>query len=116
MPTVNCVLVGLVLLKKVAELDTLRRTSILAARAAFAATTRMEQQVAALRAELGDEARLALAAAEAAYAEGEITLLEWLDAVRAYQEAEASYAQLSAQALIQRATLMRTLGLPVTEE
>ena len=102
--------------RKVAELDTLRRTSILAARAAFAATTRMEQQVAALRAELGDEARLALAAAEAAYAEGEITLLEWLDAVRAYQEAEASYAQLSAQALIQRATLMRTLGLPVTEE
>ena len=102
--------------RSTAEVAVLQRSLALTARSALEATTRIEQQVTALRAELGEEARLALTAAEAAYAEGEITLIEWLDAARAYQEAEASYARLTAQALIQRATLLRTLGLPITGE
>ena len=102
--------------RRTAEVEALERSLALTAHAALAATTTIEQQVAALRAELGEESRLALTAAEVAHAEGEITLIEWLDAVRAYQEAEASFARLSAQALIQRATLLRTLGLPITEE
>jgi outer membrane protein, heavy metal efflux system len=102
--------------RRTAEVEALQRTLALTARAAFAATNTIEQQVEALRAELGEESRLALTAAEVAYAEGEITLIEWLDAVRAYQEAGASYAGLSAHALIQRATLLRMLGLPISEE
>jgi len=77
---------------------------------AWSAVLAAETQLEALRPQLGSEASAALAAAEAAYAEGEITLVEWLDAVRAYQEAEASYASLRAETVIQRAALERAVG------
>jgi cobalt-zinc-cadmium efflux system outer membrane protein len=70
-----------------------------------------EARVAALDAQLGDEAQAALRAAEAAFAEGEITLVDWLDAVRAYQEAEAAYALVVAESVMQRADLERLLGV-----
>lgn len=63
--------------------------------------------------ELGAESRAALRAAQVAYAEGEITLVEWLDAVRAYRETEASFALLEAEVLIRRAALERALGTPI---
>jgi len=69
-----------------------------------------ELQLITLRPQLGAEAAAALRAAETAYGEGEITLVEWLDAVRAYQEAEASFAALQAEYIIQRAALERAVG------
>lgn len=74
-----------------------------------------DQQQAALRAQLGPEAEAALLAAEVAFAEGEISLLEWLDAVRAYQEAEAVFANVLAESYTQRAALERLLGVPLIQ-
>jgi outer membrane protein, heavy metal efflux system len=76
------------------------------------ATRSADRQQAALRAQLGAEAEAALQAAEVAFAEGEITLIEWLDAVRAYQEAEAAFANVLAESYNQRAALERLLGVP----
>ena len=74
-----------------------------------------DRQQAALRAQLGPEAEAALQAAEVAFAEGEITLLEWLDAVRAYQEAEAAFADVLAESYTQRAALERLLAVPLIQ-
>jgi cobalt-zinc-cadmium efflux system outer membrane protein len=74
-----------------------------------------DRQQAALRAQLGPEAEAALQAAEVAFAEGEITLLEWLDAVRAYQEAEAAFANVLAESYTQRAALERLLAVPLIQ-
>lgn len=97
--------------REAAETEARRRQVAREAREAYEAVRRTDEQVASLRAQLGDEARAALRAAEAAYAEGEITLVEWLDAVRAYQEAEAAYARLLAESFTQRAALERLLGV-----
>ena len=40
-------------------------------------------------------------------------LVEWLDAVRAYNEAQSTFAVLKADYLIQRATLERAVGSSV---
>lgn len=93
-----------------AELAALHRRVAREVEQAWAAARAVEQEVELLRPQLGGEARAALTAAEAAYAEGEIALVEWLDAVRAYQEAEASFATLQAESLIQRAALERAVG------
>jgi outer membrane protein, heavy metal efflux system len=73
-----------------------------------------ETQRAALAPHLGDGARVALRAVQASYAEGEITLAEWLDAVRAYQDAESTYVALQADVAIGRAALERAVGAPQT--
>ncbi|MEK6611920.1 MAG: TolC family protein, partial [Gemmatimonadota bacterium] len=72
-----------------------------------------QAQQARLACELGAETRTALTAAQVAYTEGEITLVEWLDAVRAYRETEASFASLGAEVLIRRAALERAVGAPI---
>jgi outer membrane protein TolC len=77
---------------------------------ALDAVNRTDEQLEILRSQLGSEGNTALRAAEAAYAEGEITLLEWLDAVRAYQEAQLSVSNLTAEAIAQRAALERSTG------
>jgi len=94
-----------------AEAAGLRRRIAQQVDLAWAGVQSVEIQLAVLRPQLGAEARAALTAAETAYAEGEILLLEWLDAVRAYQEAEASFASLQADYIIQRAALERAVGL-----
>lgn len=71
----------------------------------------LDSQLALLAIPLGTEALAALRGAETAYLEGEISLLEWLDAVRAYQEAEVAYANILAEAIVQRAALERLLGI-----
>lgn len=88
----------------------LRRRIVQQVEQAWAGVTAAEAQLDALRPQLGREARAALTAAEAAYAEGEIALVEWLDAVRAYHEAETSFASLQADYVIQRAALERAVG------
>ena len=70
----------------------------------------MTEQLDALRPLLGADAQLALQAAGTAYAEGEISLVAWLDAVRAYHEAQSSFAILQADHVIRLMTLERAVG------
>ena len=79
---------------------------------AWAALNTVEEQLAVIGPELGESSQAALRAAEAAYLEGEISLVDWLDAVRAYQEAESSFATLQAESVIRRAALERAVGAP----
>jgi len=76
----------------------------------------IDVQLEALRPQLGDQTRAAMRAVQAAYSEGEITLVEWLDAVRAYQEAESTYATLLAEAVVRRAALERAIGASLTAD
>jgi outer membrane protein TolC len=80
------------------------------------ARTRFEtasQQLDVIRPYLGAEAELALRAARAAYEEGEAPLIEWLDAVRAYHEAQTTFATVEADHFVQRAALELAAGGPV---
>jgi outer membrane protein, heavy metal efflux system len=67
-------------------------------------------QLVELDRQLGDEAGKARRAAQAAYAEGEISLVEWLDAARAYQEAQTTYVSLWSEYVTRRAALERLTG------
>ena len=77
---------------------------------AYAMHQLLAVQVTELSQQLGDEARKARNAAATAYAEGEIGLLDWLDAVRAYYEAESSYLTLWSESIARRAALERATG------
>jgi outer membrane protein, heavy metal efflux system len=96
---------------RAAELERLRRQTVLEIEDAYATHQSLSGQLIELRSQLGEEARKARRSAEAAYAEGEISLLEWLDSVRAYQEAEAAYATLWSEYVTRRAALERLTGL-----
>jgi len=96
--------------RRVAERESLRRRIANEVMEAHAALTAAEQQIALLAPQLGVRAAAALRSAQLAYAEGEITLLEWLDAVRAYHEAESVYASLVGETMILRAALERSVG------
>lgn len=89
----------------------LERRVELEVREALSALDALEDQLAALTPALGALASATVRAAEAAYTEGEIPLVEWLDAVRARQEAEASLAALRAESIIRRSALDRAIGL-----
>ena len=96
-----------------AEMAALRRRiarEVIEARDAWAAA---REQIAALAPHLGTESGEALQAAQVAYTEGEISLVEWLDAVRAYQEAEASVATVRAELLVRLAALERAAAVPL---
>ncbi|HVF38755.1 MAG TPA: TolC family protein [Gemmatimonadaceae bacterium] len=96
-----------------ANRETLRRQIVREVRDAYNALVTVEQQRAILAPQLGAPAASALRSAHVAYSEGEITLLEWLDAVRAYHEAESTYSNLVAESLIRRATLERVVASPL---
>ncbi|MCC7324127.1 MAG: TolC family protein [Gemmatimonadaceae bacterium] len=70
----------------------------------------VEAQRAALAPQLGEEGRAAIRAIQASYAEGEVTLVEWLDAMRAYQEAESTLVTLQGEVAVRRAALARAVG------
>jgi cobalt-zinc-cadmium efflux system outer membrane protein len=97
-----------------AEVDGLRRRVAREVAEALDAWQSVEEPLRALQPQLGDAASRAMRAVQVAYDEGEITLLEWLDAVRAWQEAESSLIALRAEALIRRAALARAVGAPFT--
>jgi outer membrane protein, heavy metal efflux system len=80
---------------------------------AAAALRAAEEERTLLAAQVGPATDAAMRAVRVAYGEGEITLVEWLDAVRAYQEAEATYVTLQAEAAIRRAALERAVGAPL---
>ena len=78
---------------------------------AYASHQSLAAQLAELQGRLGEDAAAARRAAQVAYAEGEISLLEWLDSVRAYQEAESTYVTLWSEYVTRRAALERLTGL-----
>jgi outer membrane protein, heavy metal efflux system len=96
-------------------LERQRRAAATDVRAAAARHAALETQLAALDRELGDEAARALRSAEVAYTEGDIPLLAWLDAVRAYYEAAITRTELWTGLLEQRAALERLTGLSLFE-
>jgi cobalt-zinc-cadmium efflux system outer membrane protein len=96
--------------RQAAEVATLRRQTVREVRAAFDAHQALAGQLTALDAELGAEAASARRSAATAYAEGELSLLEWLDSVRAYQEAESTYITLWSEYIARRAALERATG------
>ena len=92
------------------EVESIRRDTRLEVVAAYESQQVIGGALALLSAELGDNAMKARGAAEVAYREGEIGLLEWLDAVRAFAEAEATYATMLAEYFTRRAALERAVG------
>lgn len=87
------------------------RTARREALATAAQATALAERHAALSARLGPEAERARAAADAAFAGGEMTLLEWLDAVRAFHEAAVEATNLAADFVARVAELERLTGL-----
>jgi len=75
-----------------------------------------EQQLERLTPQVSADASATLRAAQAAYAEGEITLLEWLDAARAYQEVESGFANLQSEYLVRAAALARAVGTTLIQD
>lgn len=101
--------------RRLAEAEGARRRVVREVEETFAGLTALSDELEALRPQLGPEAHFALRAAAVAYTEGEVSLLEWLDAVRAYQEAESSFATLQAEYTIRRAALERAVGAPLSQ-
>ena len=101
--------------RRVAEAELVRRRVVREVAEAYDGYRALEAQLAILAPELSGETRVAMRAVEVAYTEGEATVVEWLDAVRAYQEAESSFATLRAERMIRRAALQRALGVPLTQ-
>lgn len=102
--------------RRAAEVDIVRRRVLREAEEAYAALLAAEEEVVRLSPALGPEAAAALRAAETAYTEGEISLVEWLDAVRAYHEAESIFVTLHAELHVRRAALGRATGGTPSED
>jgi cobalt-zinc-cadmium efflux system outer membrane protein len=96
--------------QQIAEVEAQRRRIMSEVADAYDAYRSAQEQLILLAPQLGPESQAALRAAQVAYAEGEISLVEWLDAMRAYREAESSFATLQAEAAIRRANLERAVG------
>lgn len=96
-----------------ADIEAARRRVAREVAEALDALRTAEAQRAALAPHVGEEARLVVRAVQASYAEGEITLVEWLDAVRAYLDAESTYLTLQAEVVVRRAALARAVGAPL---
>lgn len=94
-----------------AEVDSARRRVSREVLDALSALRSTEAERAALQPFAGAESRLALRGVQAAYAEGEITLTEWLEAVRAWQETELALMTLTTDITLRRVDLARAVGL-----
>jgi outer membrane protein, heavy metal efflux system len=94
-----------------AEADVARRQVSREVLDAVSALRSSDAERRALQPFAGAESRLALRAVQAAYAEGEITLTEWLEAVRAWQETEFALLTLTTDIALRRAALARAVGL-----
>jgi cobalt-zinc-cadmium efflux system outer membrane protein len=99
--------------RRTSEVVSLERQTARDVRTAHAAHQALAQELALLSAQLGEEAVAARRSADAAFAEGEIGLLEWLDSVRAYHDAEATLVTLWAEYIARRAALERASGTPL---
>lgn len=93
-----------------AEVDTARRRVSREVLDGLSALQSAEAERAALQPFAGAESRLALRGVQAAYAEGEIPLTEWLEAVRAWQETELALMTLTTDITLRRVDLARAVG------
>jgi cobalt-zinc-cadmium efflux system outer membrane protein len=96
-----------------AEADVVRRRVRSEVQEALSALRSALAERALLQPFAGIESRLALRAVQAAYAEGEIPLTEWLGAVRAWQETELALLTLSTDIAQRRIALARAAGIPL---
>ena len=101
--------------RRIAEGEVVRRQAVREVTEAYVAHHALAEQLALLRSTLGEEAAAALRAAEVSYGEGEMTLVAWLDAVRAYQDAELTYTSLLADYMTSRAALERAVGVSLRD-
>ena len=99
-----------------ADLASVRLRVTREVRAAAEAFHAAQEQLGAVGAAVQADAAAALRSAQTAYVEGEATLLEWLDTVRAYQETEVAIANLRAEVLLRAAALERAAGAPLFQE
>ena len=102
--------------REYAEWAGLRRRIAREVTEAAEAVRSVQEQLQTLGPALQADAAAALRSAQVAYTEGELTLLEWLDTVRAYYETETSIANLRAELLIRAAALGRAVGLKTIRE
>ena len=96
--------------RRQADMEALRRRTEREIRDAYESSQALATQLQALGTRLSQDGRAGLRAAQAAHREGETSLVEWLDAVRAYQEAEATHLALRAEHIARRAELERLTG------
>jgi outer membrane protein, heavy metal efflux system len=102
--------------RRTAELASVRRRITREVLEAAEALRAAQEQLRAIGPAVQADAAAALRSAQTAYTEGEITLLEWLDTVRAYQETEAAIANLRAELVVRAAALERAVGAPLFQE
>jgi cobalt-zinc-cadmium efflux system outer membrane protein len=102
--------------RRAAELSGARRRVTREVLEAAEGLRAVQQQLRILGPALQADAATALRSAQLAYSEGELTLLEWLDTVRAYFETETSIANLRAELLVRAAVLERAVGTNVIQE
>ncbi len=96
--------------RRSAELASAERVARRELAAATDALRTAGQQLDLMTPALSADAAASLRSAQAAYAEGEISLLEWLDAARAYHEVESGFANLRSEFLIRAAELAKAAG------
>lgn len=101
--------------RRTAEAEVARRQTVREVTEAYVTQQALAEQLEVLRASLGEQAAPALRSAEVSYSEGEMSLVAWLDAVRAYQEAELTYTGLLADYMTSRAALERAVGVSLRE-
>lgn len=102
--------------RRYVEWGGLRRTVGREAQDAALSLLAVQEQMRALGPALQADAQTALRSAQVAYSEGELTLLEWLDTVRAYYETETSIAHLRAELVVRAAVLERAIGRHIFQE
>lgn len=96
--------------RRQADIETVRRRTEREVRDAYESSQALATQLEVLGERLDQDARTGLRAAQVAYGEGETSLVAWLDAVRAYQEAEATHVTIWAEYIARRAELEHTTG------
>ena len=102
--------------RRQADLEALRRRTEREVRDSYEAARAFASQLDAIGVRLSQDGQAGLRAAQAAYREGETSLVEWLDAVRAYQEAETTYTTLRAEHIRRRAELERLTGVTLFKD
>lgn len=99
--------------RRQAEVEGVRRRVVREVIESVEALRAVQTQWGLLSSQALTDAAAALRSAQTAYNEGEISLLEWLDTVRAYQETESMLATLRAEYIIRVAAVERAAGISI---
>lgn len=102
--------------RRAAELAGVRRRVTREVTEGVEALRAVQEQLRVLGPDLQSDATSVLRSAQLAYAEGELSLIEWLDTVRAYYETQTSIVNLRAELLVRAAALERAVGTSLFQE